>query len=65
MWKILELVAEDERGNRITIEKGFGSLVVKRDSQRIQRNFFLNGTPPCLSVAVADLIKLLAKEDTT
>ena len=65
MWKVDSLFAADSNGNYISIKNKRVTLS-NRDAKNklIYRNFTVKETPPCLSVAVADLIKLLAKEDT-
>ena len=65
MWKIETLMAGDESGNYVTLVNGKLTVNVKTKSAKISRVVELKETPPCLSVAVSDLIKLLAKEAPT
>ena len=62
MWQVNKLVAIDQN-NYIVVENGKIVISTSMDSGRIYRNFELNETPPCLSVAVNDLIKLLTDEE--
>ena len=64
MWEIETLMAGDESGNYVTLVNGKLTVNVKTKSAKIFRVVELKETPPCLSVAVSDLIKLLAKENT-
>lgn len=66
MWKIDSMFAVDDNGNYVSIIKNKRVTISIRDAKNklIYRDFTVKETPPCLSVAVADLIKLLAKENT-
>lgn len=64
MWEIETLMAGDDNGNYVTLVNGKLTVNVKTKSVKIFRVVELKETPPCLSVAVNDLIKLLAKENT-
>jgi len=66
MWKIISLVAVDEEtGGRVTIEDNRVKVTTVADSVALFRRVKLKEPPPCLSVAIDDLLKALAKEDTT
>ena len=65
MWKIESMSAFDENGNYVTVLDGNITVGVRKKNKTICRKFKIKETPPCLSVAVADLIKLLAKEAPT
>ena len=63
MWKIISLVAvEDETGGRVRIEDGRAKITVVTDSVAVFRRAKLPETPPCLSVAIDDLLKFLADD---
>ena len=65
MWKITHLVATDENGNYVIVENEKLIVSTFADSGRVYRNFELKETPPCLSVAIDDLIKQLADKNST
>ena len=65
MWKIETLCAADDKGNYVTLIKDTLTLYAVTDNLHISKKFKVKETPPCLSVAVADLIKMLAKEAPT
>ena len=66
MWKVETMAAFDENGNYVTILDNKITVGVRtKKKNTLIRKFKVNETPPCLSVAVADLIKLLAKEAPT
>ena len=56
MWQIVMLAATDPLGNSVTI------AAFAEDGKRILRKTKLEETPPCLSVAIDDLLKWLADE---
>ncbi|MBR2520448.1 MAG: hypothetical protein IKE46_11815 [Selenomonadaceae bacterium] len=63
MWQINKLVAIDQNDNYIVVENGKAVVSTLTNSGRAYRNFELKETPPCLSVAVNDLIKLLTDKE--
>ncbi|MBR1645205.1 MAG: hypothetical protein IJ774_05750 [Selenomonadaceae bacterium] len=66
MWKIISLVAVDEEtGGRVTIEDNRVKIATVADSVTVFRRVKLKETPPHLSVAIDDLLKIFAKEDAT
>ena len=65
MWDVNRLVATDKNGNYIVVESGKLIVSTLTASGRVYRNFELKETPPCLSVAVDDLIKQLANKKST
>ena len=66
MWKIISLVAVDEEtGGRVAIEDNRVKIATGADSVTLFRRVKLKETPPHLSVAVDDLLKVLAKEAPT
>lgn len=65
MWEVESMSAFDENGNYVTVLDDKITVGVRaKKKNTLIRKFKVKETPPCLSVAVADLIKLLAKEDT-
>ena len=65
MWKVFMLAATDPFGNTVAIDDNKVTIAAfAGDGKRISRKIKLEETPPCLSVAIDDLIKLLAKENT-
>ena len=65
MWRVNRIVASDEKGNYVVIENEKVVVSTLTSSGRVYRNFELKETPPCLSVAVNDLIKMLTDEEKT
>ncbi len=65
MWQVNKLVAIDQNDNYIVVENGKVVVSTLTTSGRVYRNFELKETPPCLSVAVNDLIKLLTDTEKT
>lgn len=66
MWEVNSLFATDDNGNSVSIKNNRVTIsVLSAKNKLVYRNFNIKETPPCLSVAVNDLIKLLAKEGTT
>ncbi len=63
MWEVFMLAATDPFGNSVTIGGDeFTIATFSKDGKRISRKIKLEETPPCLSVAIDDLIKRLANE---
>ena len=63
MWQIVMLAATDPFGNSVAM--GGNEVTVAafaKDGKRISRKIKLEETPPCLSVAIDDLLKSLANE---
>ena len=63
MWQIVMLAATDQLGNSVAIggnEVTIAAFV--EDGKRISRTIKYEETPPCLSVAIDDLLKWLADE---
>ena len=60
MWRVEKLAAVDENDNRVDIDCNRVTVTVKlSNGLRISRDIQLDETPPCLRVAVNDLIKLI------
>ena len=61
MWHVETLIAVDDDGNSVEIDEDVivVSMLIK-NGIRISRELPLDETPPCLSVAVDDLIKTLS-----
>ncbi|MBR2518522.1 MAG: hypothetical protein IKE46_01850 [Selenomonadaceae bacterium] len=60
MWNVFMLAATDPFGNSVAI--GGNEITIAafaEDGKRISRKIKLEETPPCLSVAIDDLLKLL------
>ena len=63
MWQIVMLAATDPFGNTVLIgDNEITIAAFAEDGKRISRKIKLEETPPCLSVAVDDLLKWLADE---
>ena len=63
MWKIISLVAVDEEtGGRVAIEDNRVKIATVADSVTLFRRVKLKETPPHLSVAIDDLLKLITEE---
>lgn len=62
MWNVNRIVASDENGSYVVIENEKVVVSTLTNLGRVYRNFELKETPPCLSVAIDDLLKLLADE---
>lgn len=62
MWRVNRIVASDENGNYVAVENEKVVVSTLTNSGRVYRNFELKETPPCLSVAVNDLITMLTNE---
>ena len=61
MWQIFMLAATDPFGNSVAI--GGDEITIAafaKDGKRIYRKIKLEETPPCLSVAIDDLLKWIA-----
>ena len=63
MWTIDTLIAADENDNFVTITGNKLNFAVTVDKLKICRSLKLDETPPCLSIAVDDLIKLVTQDD--
>ena len=63
MWYVNKLIATDDFGNYVVLENGQVVLSASTDLGRMYRNFELDENPPCLSVAVSDLLDLLAEDE--
>ncbi len=64
MWKVDTICASDDKGNFICLIKGTLTLYVATDSLHISKKIEIKETPPCLSVAIDDLLKVLAKTES-
>lgn len=62
MWIVETLIAADDNGNFVTLVSDKITLNVNRDNLKICRVFDIKETPPCLQIAVNDLIKQLHTE---
>ena len=63
MWNVFMFTATDPLGNSVAI--GGDEITIAafdKNGKRISRKIKLKETPPCLSVAIDDLLKLLADE---
>ena len=61
MWQIVMLAATDPLGNSVAIGGNEVTIAAfAEDGKRISRKIKLEETPPCLSVAIDDLLKWLA-----
>ncbi|MBR3747960.1 MAG: hypothetical protein IKN27_13470 [Selenomonadaceae bacterium] len=61
MWQVFMLAATDPLGNSVAI--GGDEITIAafaEDGKRISRKIKVKETPPCLSVAIDDLLKWLA-----
>lgn len=59
MWHVKALIAVDDDGNIVEIDDDYVTVTVtlKSDTNiKVTRGLLLDETPPCLSVAVSDLI---------
>lgn len=66
MWEVNSLFAADNNGNYVSLKNNRVTIsICNAKNKLVYRNFNIKETPPCLSVAVNDLIKLLAKEGNT
>jgi len=65
MWTIETLIAADENDNFVTITGKKLNFAVTVDKLKICRSIELDETPPCLSIAVDDLIKLVTRSACT
>lgn len=66
MWEVNSLFAADDNGNYVTLKNNRVTLSVRDAKNKlVYRNFSIKETPPCLIIAVNDLINLLAKEGDT
>ena len=66
MWNVSFLIATDQFGNSVTVTTD--DIVIAaftENGKRISRKIKLEETPPCLSVAIDDLLKLLADKQRT
>ena len=63
MWYVNTLIATDDFGNYVMLENNQVVLSASTDLGRMYRNFELAECPPCLSIAVADLLDTLAEDD--
>lgn len=65
MWTVSELLAVDDKtGSYVSLANGVVKICRTKNSVSVLRRVKVKETPPCLSVAVNDFLKLLAKEDT-
>ncbi|MBR1646028.1 MAG: hypothetical protein IJ685_04530 [Selenomonadaceae bacterium] len=65
MWNVVLLVATDQYGNSVTIDQDKVKIAAFTDNgARVSRKILIDETPPCLSVAVDDLLKQLTKGNT-
>ena len=63
MWNVFMLAANDPFGNTVLISDNEITIAAfSKDGKRISRKIKLEETPPCLSVAIDDLLKWLADE---
>ena len=63
MWRIEALVAVDDDGNVVEIDDDYVRVTVTLNSKtniKVTRSFLLDETPPCLSIAIDDLINFIA-----
>lgn len=63
MWRVKALIAVDDDGNVVEIDDDYATVTVTLDSEanvRVTRGFLLEETPPCLSIAIDDLINFIA-----
>ena len=63
MWRIEALVAVDDDGNVVEIDDNYVRVTVTLNSKtniKVTRGFLLDETPPCLSIAIDDLINFIA-----
>ncbi len=63
MWNVFMLAATDPLGNSVAIGGNEVTIAAfSKDGKRISRKIKLEETPPCLLVAIDDLLKWLADE---
>lgn len=62
MWHVKTLIAVDDDGNIVEIDDDYVTVTVTLSDTNIKvtRGFLLDETPPCLSIAVDDLINFIA-----
>ena len=63
MWHVKSLIAVDDDGNIVEIDDDYATVTVTLDSEasiKVTRGFLLDETPPCLSIAINDLINFIA-----
>ena len=66
MWNVVLLIATDQFGNSVTIDQDKIQLAAfTENGARVSRKILIDETPPCLSVAVDDLLKSLAHTKPT
>lgn len=64
MWTIEQLVAVDDNGNFVTLAGGRLVLqILKGTTFKISRVIDVKDTPPCLSIAVDDLLRQVTRND--
>lgn len=63
MWKVNRFVATDEFGNYVVVDNDKVILATVTASGRVYHNLELKETPPCLSVAVNDLLNLITDKE--
>ena len=62
MWHVKKLIAVDNAGNTVEVHDNTVTVTVTfKSGIRISRTLPLDDTPPCLSVAVSDLIKIISE----
>lgn len=61
MWRVEKLIAVDDKGNTVEVDEDRVIVTVNVDNGlKISRSLPLDETPPCLSVAVNDLLNFIA-----
>ena len=63
MWRVKALIAVDDDGNVVEIDDDYATVTVTLNFEanvRVTRGFPLDETPPCLSIAIDDLINFIA-----
>lgn len=62
MWHVKTLIAVDDDGNIVEIDDDYVTVTVTLSDTNIKvtRGFLLDETPPCLSIAIDDLINFIA-----
>lgn len=63
MWKVESLTSVDENGNLLVLHKDKLRIYAFPNGKTVVRIFDLKDTPPCLQIAVTDLIKQLSGGD--
>lgn len=62
MWHVEKLIAVDDEGNTVELDDEIVNITVNlNNGLRITRTLPLAETPPCLSIAVNDLINYIAE----